>query len=244
MTSTQVPALPLAYWDQAREPLCSLAFVLPLLAVYEAGVVILGPTALRNGADLWLRALLEVAGLGGYFLLPVLTIGSLLAWHHTTRRPWRIGWRVVWGMHIEAALLGMVLVLLAQLQGAVLDQVGLEVPTSTGPTGPRWIAQLLGYCGAGIYEEVLFRLLLFPAAAGLVTLMGGGPRMRVVGAVVLTSGLFSAAHYVGLHGEAFVLFTFAFRFLAGAFFAVLFVYRGFGIAAGSHALYDIFVGLL
>ncbi len=63
-------------------------------------------------------------------------------------------------------------------------------------------------------------------------------------AVVVTSALFSAAHYAGAHGETFDWFSFCFRFLAGAFFALLFVYRGFGIAAGTHALYDIFVGVV
>ena len=67
--------------------------------------------------------------------------------------------------------------------------------------------------------------------------------MRVVGAIVITSFFFSMAHYVGPHGERFIAYTFAFRFVAGAFFAVLFVFRGFGIAAGTHALYDIFVGM-
>ena len=62
-------------------------------------------------------------------------------------------------------------------------------------------------------------------------------------AVILTSLLFSAAHYVGPHGEPFDAFSFSFRCIAGAFFAVLFVWRGFGIAAGTHAMYDIFVGI-
>jgi membrane protease YdiL (CAAX protease family) len=55
--------------------------------------------------------------------------------------------------------------------------------------------------------------------------------------------LFSAAHYVGPCGDPFRWLTFLFRFLAGVFFAVLFRYRGFGIAAGTHALYDVLVGL-
>jgi hypothetical protein len=61
--------------------------------------------------------------------------------------------------------------------------------------------------------------------------------------VLLTSAIFSAAHYVGPHGDLLDAFSFLFRFTAGAFFAVLFVFRGFGIAAGTHALYDIFVSL-
>ena len=60
--------------------------------------------------------------------------------------------------------------------------------------------------------------------------------------MILTSLVFSAAHYVGRHGETYDSFSFAFRFIAGAVFAVLFVSRGFGVAAGTHALYDVFVG--
>ncbi len=73
--------------------------------------------------------------------------------------------------------------------------------------------------------------------------LGAQRGMRVGVAVLLTSVVFSAAHYLGPHGETFNSFSFAFRFLAGAFFAVLFVYRGFGVAAGTHALYDVFVSV-
>jgi membrane protease YdiL (CAAX protease family) len=62
--------------------------------------------------------------------------------------------------------------------------------------------------------------------------------------LVASSLLFAAAHYVGPLGDAFDLYSFTFRTLAGMFFAILFVVRGFGIAAGTHALYDVLVGLL
>ena len=39
------------YWRQTRRPLASLAFILPLLVLYEGGVVLLGSQAVRNGAD-------------------------------------------------------------------------------------------------------------------------------------------------------------------------------------------------
>ena len=66
----------------------------------------------------------------------------------------------------------------------------------------------------------------------------------MVVAVLLTSLLFSIAHNVGPYGERFAWFNFIFRVLAGVFFSVLFVYRGFGIAAGTHAFFDILVGLM
>ncbi len=63
-------------------------------------------------------------------------------------------------------------------------------------------------------------------------------------AVVLSSLLFAAAHHVGPYGERPILWSrFVFRTLAGVFFSVVYVYRGFGIAAGSHAAYDIMVGV-
>ena len=104
--------------------------------------------------------------------------------------------------------------------------------------------KVISFFGAGIYEEVMFRLMLLPLAAWALRWAGCGPRQALVAAVALTSLLFSAAHYIGPHGQMFDAATFLFRFIAGAFFAVLFVYRGFGIAAGTHAFYDILVGLL
>ena len=62
--------------------------------------------------------------------------------------------------------------------------------------------------------------------------------------IISTSLVFSLAHYVGGQGEAFSLFGFAFRAVAGMFFCVLFFLRGFGIAVGSHAMYDVIVGVL
>ena len=106
-----------------------------------------------------------------------------------------------------------------------------------------FLGQILCYLGAGIYEELLFRLVLLNLAIGLLAWLRAGVDVSVTGGILLTSLLFSAAHYVGPSGDSFLWSTFHFRFLAGALFAVLFRYRGFGIAVGTHALYDVLVGL-
>src|SRR4029453_10663512 len=94
------------YWRDSARPLVSLAFVAPFLVLYEGGAALVGSNAARNGADLWLRRLLDLAGFSQYFLLPLLTCGLLLAWHHARREPWRIGGRVVGAMWLEAAAWG------------------------------------------------------------------------------------------------------------------------------------------
>ena len=254
-TSVQTPpagerrrSMAMEYLRQSRRPLVSLAFVLPLLALYEGGVLWLGPAAMRNGADVWLRRLLDQLGFGQYFLLPVLTVSLLLAWHHITHDRWRLPREVVLGMYVETSLLAVVLLGIGYLQRSLahLAIESLEPAALYASMGGSWdwAARLVGFCGAGIYEEVLFRLILVPVVVGIAAVIGLARPTRVALAVVVTSAVFSAAHYAGAHGETFEWFSFSFRFLAGAFFAVLFVYRGFGVAAGTHALYDIFVGVV
>jgi membrane protease YdiL (CAAX protease family) len=235
----QSPVVAGDYWSQSRRPLASLFFAAPLLAVYELGLIGLGPPAPRNGADDWMRKTLILLGFKAYFLLPVLTVGILLGWHHVLRQPWRVSRNVLYLMAVECLGLAVGLWLSWRLYGfllqTVVHSVGLNIADSLG--------KISSYLGAGIYEELLFRLILLNLAIGLLAWMRAGPWASVIGGVVLTSLLFSAAHYVPGSGDRFLWLTFLFRFLAGVFFAVLFRYRGFGIAVGTHAFYDVLVGL-
>ena len=62
-------------------------------------------------------------------------------------------------------------------------------------------------------------------------------------AAVVSALLFSAAHHVGPYGEKMNSYVFLFRTMAGVYFALLFQFRGFAVAAGAHACYDVLVGL-
>ncbi|MGA2032805.1 MAG: CPBP family intramembrane glutamic endopeptidase [Thermoguttaceae bacterium] len=228
------------YWTESRQPLASLVFIVPLLVTYEAALILLGPNAVRNGAEAWLRQLLDLVGFGAYFLLPTLTVCILLAWHHLTRRSWRFSPGVFYGMTGECVLLAICLWLMLQIQGIFLATSA----TGTGAKPPGLLGTAIGYLGAGIYEELLFRLVLLSVLAWVLRRFRLSPPLSLVGAMLLTSVLFSWAHYVGPNRDQFLFFTFLFRFLAGMFFSALFVYRGFGIAAGTHAAYDILVGLM
>ena len=103
------------------------------------------------------------------------------------------------------------------------------------PAAAMWSISL----GAGVYEELMFRFygcgLLRLAAERVAGLKGVACTIAVV---VVSSILFSLYHYLG---EPFSVFTFVFRTLAGAYFAALFLHRGLGVTAGSHAIYDLIV---
>ena len=229
------------YWQQSRRPLTSLVFVLPLLVIYEGGVLVLGPDAIHNGVEQWLRSGLSWLGFGQYFLLPLLTIALLLAWHHTTGEPWHVQASVVYRMFIESGVWAVALIVLYNIYRAVttsIENLLAQVPAAeSGITST--IAKFTGFCGAGLYEELLFRLMLLPVVMWVVLPIVKRRAWAAAIAVISTSLVFSAAHYIG--PEAFKWTTLGYRTLAGAFFAGLFVSRGFGIAAGSHAMYDLFV---
>jgi len=227
------------YFRQSVRPLASLAFVLPLMLVYEVGVLVLGPEAIRNGADVLMRQLLDMLGFGQYFVLPVATCVILLAWHHMRREPWRFSPRVLAVMFAESVAWALLLFAVHCVMTGIAANIAAAVP-GQGQNGDK-LATLVAFCGAGLYEELLFRLILLSATMGVIRVAGGSPRATAIVAVVVTSLVFSAAHYKPFmsFGEPFEWYSFVFRTLAGGFFAVLYLRRGFGIAAGAHAFYDV-----
>ena len=225
------------YWVESRRPLASLVFIAPLLIAYELGVVWLG---VQNGADAFMRRLLNVLGFSHHFLLPVLMVGILLGWHYLSRQPWRLSGGTISGMAAESILLAICLRVILFLQDAMFAAMAAPVELSIGGK----FKDAVGFLGAGIYEELLFRLILLSLVAWGLLRAGMKPWAGMIVAALLTSLLFAAAHYVGGSGDEFQFQwrSFIFRFLAGVFFSMVFVYRGFGIAAGSHAAYDLLVG--
>ncbi|MBT8399543.1 MAG: CPBP family intramembrane metalloprotease, partial [Rhodothermia bacterium] len=95
--------------------------------------------------------------------------------------------------------------------------------------------------GAGLYEELVFRVILVGGLAFLLGQVTSRKEIPYVVAAVVGAFLFSAVHYIGPFGDPLQLGSFLFRFLFGLAMNVIFLLRGFGVAAWTHALYDVFV---
>jgi hypothetical protein len=241
-----------------RHPVAGVIFVVPLLIFYELGLYHLGAVAstdlLRNGADAWLRGILQQVGISPIYGAPVLLLGGLLIWSLWRRADRPHDFLGLWiGMVFESAAFALGLVCASQLLFPLLQGLGgmLEGPASrlvhlavdTTSAELAW-EQIIGYVGAGIYEETLFRLLLYSGLVALLTWLGGPRWLTLTGAAVLAALVFAAAHNLGPHGEPFRLGVFCFRSLAGLYFTWVYHVRGFGIAVGAHAGYDVLVGLI
>ena len=194
------------YFRQSRRPLASLVFVLPLVALYEVGTWGFHLDAARNTerrivAFTWLREAFAKAGATGWLLPPLVVVAALLGWHLFARHPWRLRVGVLVGMAAESVVLALPLMLLL---GVVTGRHLLIAGDGEG-----WAALAVLGVGAGVYEELLFRLLGFLALhVVLVDLLAlrSKPAMGVT--LLVTSLLFSAYHYLG--GQPFDAVSFTF----------------------------------
>lgn len=228
-----------------------LAFVAPLLLIYEFGVLWLGGESaetLRTGADAWMRQFLVRLGLTDQWFLPLLLVVSLLVWHAFDHRDWRFPPASLLGMAVESLIFAVALIGLSRvvdLGFTFLERPPTTAVMATNPPGTNHPASaLIGFLGAGVYEEALFRLALVPLFFGVLRLLQMPIVLASSLAVTSSALLFSVAHHAGTPGETFTWFAFIFRWLAGVYFAWVFVVRGFGVAVGTHSAYDILVGWL
>ena len=239
---------PLSYWASTRRPLPSLSLVLPLMLAYELGVLWQGGASagsIRTGADAWMRHILASLGLVDQWLPPLALVVILLGWQVASPRDWRFSPSILLVMLLESCVLAVALVgvsRLIDLGFSILDQNALPVLSVVSSPARMSLAPLIGYLGAGVYEEALFRLVLVPILFALLRFLQTPQILASTLAVTGSALLFSLAHHAGTPGEAFTWFAFVFRWMAGVFFAWVFIIRGFGIAVGTHTAYDILVG--
>ncbi len=122
---------------------------------------------------------------------------------------------------------------------------------SAAPVAQSLLANIVTGIGAGIYEELVFRLILICVLMMFFQdLMRLSHKSSIILSVLISAALFSAHHHViilnGQIGQtgAFDAMQFGFRTIAGIYFAALFAIRGFGITAGTHACYDIIAAIV
>ncbi len=216
--------------------------MLPILAAYELGVKLLTrpeSATLRTGVDAWLHQVLGRLGFPQPWLPAAVLLVCLIVWLVVDRRPGGFRLRCLPGMAIESVILAVVLVGLGRLVDMGLSHLeeARAVPLTasaieTGSAHP--LAPIVGYLGAGIYEEALFRLALIPLLYGVLRLLLTPSLLAGTLAVTGSALLFSIAHHAGPPGEAFTWYAFFFS-MGGGDFLRLGVHREGFRSRGRHA---------
>lgn len=229
--ATKSPKAATTYLRQSELPLHSLVFLLPFLMLFEVGTYFhpSDPIAFRL-----LQLFFHQLGANGRFIPALSLVGILIAWHIARRDPWKIRIETLWGMAMESLMLAIPLLAL----GISSARWNIHVPL--WGRADSWRDETILSLGAGIYEELVFRLILMTLLMLLLSDLLKIPRFwSGLLMVAVSAVLFSLYHYLG--SEAFQWQSFAFRAIAGIYFAGLFLTRGFGITAGCHISYDILI---
>jgi membrane protease YdiL (CAAX protease family) len=228
------------YHEQSKDLYHSLIFVMPLFVFYQLGILL--TDGVQNGVDfvtqwLWIAAegaLLPYVGINlGFFTLFLVAVFALRKNGHFNPKiwPWVVGESTVYALLLGGGVI--------QLMSAF----GLGGLLAAGAGEPFGVFTAITLSiGAGLYEEAVFRLLLM---GGIFQACFRWTKFQEFGsaatALLVSSLLFSAVHYVGPMADVFELHSFFFRFFAGIILATIFYFRGFAVAVYTHAIYDIIV---
>jgi hypothetical protein len=224
------------YLKEGSGPWADLALTLPIFLLYHLLVVFLD---VRNAADLVTRELVQLSSnslpaYGGLTLvIGAVFVGVLVVAGREHEMRWqRFAWIAIEGV-LYATMMRFVAAYVVgrlHLGGGVADR----------------FAGFVMSLGAGFYEEVAFRVVLFGVGVKLVLLLFAtiDPLKRTLlsfGWAVACAAVFSGWHYVGALGDPFEMRSFVFRLVCGLVFTAIYAFRGFAPAVWTHALYDIWV---
>lgn len=213
---------------------------IPLLLLYEFLIWISQPPdqAVRISVDILFKTFFQFLGINAISatLFVAAFIGAVVLYLKRSDLP-HIRSTYFLSMVLESAVYAVLItVAIVGILEAVLPMNLLQSANSLSK-----IQMFALSLGAGLYEELFFRVILVGGLSLLFLNFFSKKSTAYTVSALIAALIFSGVHYIGQYGDFFTLGSFLFRFLFGLALNVIYVTRGFGIAAWTHALYDIFV---
>lgn len=245
--SVAAPSLKKSYASRSMDPLHILVFVLPLVAFYEATLFFTDISGVREtvAAHELINRFLAAFGSFALYLPGIVLLLALLVMKIARGDAWRIRWRTIPMMGFESIVWAIpLLVIAAMLSGPAAVQIADPSSVPADPHAASVLGRIALSIGAGLYEELLFRLLMVTAGAFMLrSILRLGDTWAAGLAITIAAFAFTFYHQVD--GEtASIIARRMVYFVAGCFLGLVFVLRGFGIVVGAHVAYDLFVLVL
>ncbi len=224
------------YLTRSRNLAKSFLFILPLLVFYEIGIILYGSET-KNTADIIIKKPFEIFGNHSTLIFNSLIIIVSFCSIFYIERKNRLSCGIFIPMFLESAAYAF------SLGYAILFFVHGYLPFDiTNLYVQSFIKGIIISLGAGIYEEVLFRLLLLSILyLVIVKVFKLNAIIGSLFSILICACIFSIMHYIGMAGDSFSMSSFLFRAVAGFVLSAIFVFRGLGIAVYTHAIYNILI---
>jgi hypothetical protein len=234
-----------------------LGLTLPIFLVYHLAVVFLG---VQNATDMVTGTLMSLsAGDKTKYLLATLCIGVIFAGTFALLgRGQAFRPRKFLQILVEGVVYAFVMAFAANaIASGLFASAGSAAGSSIASVG-RFVGFIMSL-GAGFYEELTFRVILFGLGAKILVWLFAKQRVELAGTSAAASGfsvrsmlvmfgwaivcalVFSGVHYVGPLSDDFKLTSFTFRAVLGLILTLIYVTRGFAAAVWTHAIYDVWV---
>ncbi|MBX3361758.1 MAG: CPBP family intramembrane metalloprotease [Phycisphaeraceae bacterium] len=238
-----------AYSDLSTRPLHILVFLAPLLVLYEIGSILYLSNPSTGAVETisarrMISAFFEIFGAFGLYLPGLVLATVLLVWHTLRKDRWTVQLPVIPVMAMESIVWTIPLVVVATIIPFFV--AAAELAPLAGPTGTNEIhrlstqARLTIAIGAGLYEELVFRVVCIAIIHTIVVdVLGAKKQAGAIAAVLFSAIAFTLYHDLRTPAGNLNLPLTAFLFFAGVYFGILYIWRGFGIVVGVHALYDV-----
>ncbi len=229
------------YFSTTHNLLYSYILAIPLLLLYEVLILISQPDsayAVRISVDVWFKSLFSIFGLNALsFTLILAALFGVWILYRERAKLKEIRWKYFPVLLAESTVLAVVISFISQTMVGLI--IGMDVQGDAQSF--NYVQKLALSLGAGLYEELFFRVILVSFLVWLFKFVFTKKWAINTSAILLAAVLFSAVHYVGTYGDAFAIGSFLYRFIFGLFLNGVYLKRGFGVAAWTHAIYDVLV---
>ena len=227
------------YFQYSKNILSSLLFIFPLIILYEfiaffkfnnTDIII------RNTADTILRDFIRLFSDNVFLIQSIIILFFLISYYiynNKSKNSHTFNIKYFSFMYIEGFLYGLLLVY-------VLNGLNVFARLDTFQYNDYIISFYL-CLGAGIWEEILFRLIIFNLIMYLTSYLSNNNFLPLLLSIFISSIIFSLFHYIGTFSDTFSLYSFIIRFVGGVYLALIYYYRGIGIAMFSHFIYDFLI---
>ncbi|HHT9130305.1 MAG TPA: CPBP family intramembrane glutamic endopeptidase [Candidatus Brocadiaceae bacterium] len=224
-----------SYFHRSKSLANSFLFILPLLILYEVGIAMQG-SSIKNVADIIIKTPFSIFGKNGSLIFNSLVIVFLFISVFYIEKKYQFSSIIFIPMLTESLAYAL---FIGYGVGFIVYKV-LFTYTLAKPFSMDKFLGIILSVGAGVYEEIVFRLLLLSALYFIFTnLLKINKPIGVTISVILGALVFTSMHYLGALSDNFTYTNFTFRLLSGLVLSTIFMLRGLGIAVYTHSIYDV-----